>query len=118
MNPKRCYILHGLLGSKANWTGFVRKHLVAGLGLGQSWEFVLLDLRNHGSSVGFTGPHTMAAAAQDVIRSINVYGVPDLIVGHSLGGKVALEVARAVEVPEGKAVDVWALDCVPGMAAW
>ena len=45
------FVLHGILGSRRNWRGFVRK-LAPRL---PDWRFVLVDLRNHGDSHGATG---------------------------------------------------------------
>lgn len=66
---------------------------------------LLLDLRNHGRSArapGLHGPHTLAAAAQDVVRlwQHELGGAaPDLLIGHSMGGKTALEVVRQLAHP-------------------
>jgi pimeloyl-ACP methyl ester carboxylesterase len=88
--------LHGILGSGPNWRTFA-KQVVAER---PEWGAVLVDLRLHGESQqGFAPPHTIAAAAGDVQELIatlegasaaRVRGV----LGHSFGGKVALELAR------------------------
>jgi pimeloyl-ACP methyl ester carboxylesterase len=52
---------------------------------------VLVDLRGHGQSQGFEGPHTLAAAARDVLALVGDLPAPvAAISGHSFGGKVAL----------------------------
>jgi esterase len=74
------------------------------------WSFVLVDLRNHGDSVPCPAPHTVRAAALDVVRLAEVLACRiDVIWGHSFGGKVALEVTRHAEVGA-----VWSLDSPPG----
>ena len=80
-------VLHGLFGSADNWRSHARQ-----------WQaqrrVVVVDLRNHGRS-----PHaaTMnyAVMAEDVVALLDQLGIErcDLL-GHSMGGKVALSVAR------------------------
>lgn len=55
-----------------------------------------MDLRNHGKSAGIRGldpPHDMANAARDIANLVKFYkwGWPDVVIGHSMGGKVALD---------------------------
>jgi pimeloyl-ACP methyl ester carboxylesterase len=95
-SPSRLLVfLHGILGSGPNWRTFAKQIVAAQ----PDWGAVLVDLRLHGESQeGFAPPHTIAAAATDVRELIasletgssRVRGV----LGHSFGGKVALEVAR------------------------
>lgn len=80
-------VLHGILGSGANWRTFARRVVEARPG----WGLVLVDLRGHGQSQDPPPPHTLAAAAEDLVRlaarlGLDVRGV----MGHSFGGKVAL----------------------------
>ena len=83
-------VLHGILGSHKNWRMFAR-------GLAErlpGWRFALVDLRNHGASAGAPGPHTLSACADDLERLAEQLGAaPEVVIGHSFGGKVALEVA-------------------------
>ena len=91
--PERWILfLHGILGSGANWRTFA-KNLVAEK---PGWGAVLVDLRLHGESrEGFPPPHTLGAAAADVIAlEKGIPGPIGAIVAHSFGGKVALEHAR------------------------
>lgn len=87
------YFLHGIYGRGGNLRtlakNFVRECPSIGV--------VLVDLRMHGKSTGFDEPHDLESAANDVILLIkakhdkkNIVG----IVGHSFGGKVALECNR------------------------
>jgi hypothetical protein len=62
------------------------------------WRMVLVDLRNHGLSAGIKGvipPHNMSTAAKDLADLVKARGWawPDVVVGHSMGGKVALDFA-------------------------
>jgi pimeloyl-ACP methyl ester carboxylesterase len=74
---------------------------------------VLADLREHGKSRGANPPHTLAAAADDVlalIANLDSSGMEvDSIVGHSLGGKIALGVRAASAKPRS----TWVLDASP-----
>lgn len=64
-----------------------------------------------GSSCDFPGPHSLRECANDVVRLAQRLRVPiDGIVGHSLGGKIALQllhdhadhpVGRATPLPHG-----------------
>jgi esterase len=91
--------LHGILGSGANWRTFAKQIVAAR----PEWGAVLVDLRLHGESQqGFAAPHTLASAAGDVQELIETLenggasgGAPVRgVLGHSFGGKVALELAR------------------------
>lgn len=80
-------VLHGIYGSGRNW-GTVARRVVDAR---PEWGALLVDLRLHGASRGFAGPHTLAAAAADVdalVEHLNFHAAA--VVGHSFGGKVAL----------------------------
>lgn len=82
-----CYVLHGILGSKTNWRGHIRR-VSSAL---PAWGFVLVDLRNHGDAQGFVPPHTLDAVADDVIALAAHLARPiDAVIGHSFGAKSAL----------------------------
>ena len=80
-------ILHGLFGSGDNWLTHARL-------LSDRYRVFLVDQRNHGRSPhhpDMSYPH-MAA---DVIGLMAEEGLRDVIlVGHSMGGKTAMHVAR------------------------
>jgi esterase len=101
-------VLHGVFGSGKNWRLFMR-----GVAKQQpDWGFVLVDLRGHGRSPSGEPPHGLDAAADDLIRlesqlEQNICGV----VGHSLGGKVALAFAERRSTPLEQ---TWVLDTQPG----
>lgn len=84
-------VLHGILGNHKNWRTFGRllSRQLPG------WRFALVDLRNHGASHGAAGPHTLAACADDLEHlAAHLGATVEVVIGHSFGGKVALEVAR------------------------
>lgn len=80
-------LLHGLFGSARNF-GAVQKSLAAA-----GKRVIALDLRNHGMS-----PHGddtgYAAMAADVAETLEEMGaLPCRLLGHSMGGKVAMRLA-------------------------
>lgn len=81
-------LLHGLFGSNENLGGIARA-------LAERFSVYGLDLRNHGRS-----PHgermDYPALADDVRATMDAHGLSSAIVlGHSLGGKTAMELALA-----------------------
>jgi esterase len=83
-------LLHGLFGSGAIF-GTVQKRLA------ERNRVIALDLRNHGAS-----PHashmSYPAMAEDVLETLRSLGaLPCVLVGHSMGGKVAM--AASLEAP-------------------
>ncbi len=59
-----------------------------------------MDLRNHGRSAEIEGlepPHDMVNAANDLAHLVKAQGWawPDVVIGHSMGGKVALQFAKS-----------------------
>ena len=100
--------LHGILGSGANWAGFARRWVEARPDFGAC----LIDLRLHGRSGGGNPPHTVEAAAADVVACLAQEGIaPEIVSGHSFGSKVAFRVAAQLEP---KPSSVWLLDADPG----
>jgi len=105
-------VLHGIYGSGRNW-GTIARRLVEAR---PEWGCVLADLRMHGGSMDFTGPHTIAAAAGDVAQLVDGLGIPlGAVMGHSFGGKVALMLARD-HAPAGLR-QVWVMDSTPAIRA-
>ncbi len=79
-------ILHGLLGSLDNWQSLARR-------LSEKYHVITVDQRNHGKS-----PHDdsmsyelMAADIQEFLDGLNFPSV--YLMGHSMGGKVAMQFA-------------------------
>ena len=101
--------LHGVLGTRANWRsiarGLIQEH--------PDWGAILVDLREHGESLSQPAPHTLQAAATDVLDLEHALALPvDGILGHSFGGKVALEwLAR-----RDRGADLWLIDASPSPA--
>jgi esterase len=84
-------MLHGIFGSGRNW-GTIARRLVEAR---PEWGVLLVDLRNHGGSRGFSGPHTLHATAEDVDRLVAELDFhAAAVMGHSFGGKVALVYAQ------------------------
>jgi len=83
-------LLHGLYGHAQNF-GTVQRRLSAGR------RVIALDLRNHGDSprapvMGY------AAMAEDVLETLRqASALPAVLIGHSMGGKVAM--TAALEAP-------------------
>lgn len=86
--------LHGILGSGGNWRTLARRGLEAArdaLPEGPAWGAELVDLRNHGRSLAFSAPHTLAACVADLEALRGAFEAPvELVLGHSFGGKVVL----------------------------
>ena len=102
------FVLHGILGSGANWRGFARRLAAAC----PSWGFVLVDLRAHGQSANAPPPHRVSEAADDLVRLQAAIGKPVRgALGHSFGGKVALSLVERSPAPLDQ---VWVLDSQPG----
>jgi esterase len=79
-------ILHGLLGSARNWTSVAKE-------LGGAHRVFALDLRNHGRSP-WAEAMSFDDMAGDVAAFIEGRGLgPVALIGHSLGGKVAMRLA-------------------------
>ena len=79
-------VLHGLFGSARNWAGHARN-------LSESHHVYALDLRNHGSSER-AATMTYAEMAEDVAGFIAEQGISEpIVMGHSMGGKVAMQLA-------------------------
>lgn len=100
--PFLAVVLHGLLGAGRNLRGFASELFSSVANASHStWKVVLVDLRCHGRSAKerFHGPHTLESAARDVISTVNAnwpYGGINVLIGHSLGGKVALEITQSL----------------------
>jgi esterase len=84
-------ILHGLFGTLDNWQSLARRWATeAGL------RVISVDLRNHGRSF-HAAEHSYALMAADVLELFDHLGLgPDTtLLGHSMGGKVAMHLALA-----------------------
>jgi esterase len=79
-------IMHGLFGSARNWQGVAKQ-------LSDRYTVYTLDLRNHGAS-----PHAEVmdyeAMSADVLEFMQSEGIKSAtVLGHSMGGKVAMNFA-------------------------
>jgi pimeloyl-ACP methyl ester carboxylesterase len=76
-------ILHGLFGSADNWQTQAKKFAVY-------FRVILVDLRNHGHSNwdNDSSYEAMAADVVDLIQYLNIQKT--ILLGHSMGGKVAM----------------------------
>ncbi|KAF9437911.1 hypothetical protein BGZ76_010541, partial [Entomortierella beljakovae] len=85
---KPIVILHGLFGSKQNW-GALSKAMATRL----NTEVFTVDLRNHGES-GHSQEHDYPNMAKDVTCFLKERNLQSpIIIGHSMGGKVAMYLA-------------------------
>lgn len=89
---KPLIILHGLFGLSDNWVTFARK--ITDLG----YEVSIPDQRNHGRSM-HSETFNYLALTDDLMEFIDEHNIEDpVLLGHSMGGKVAMRFA--LENPE------------------
>lgn len=101
------YVLHGILGSGANWRTFCKRLAEAHPEVG----FVLPDLREHGESGHQPGELTLKAAAADLERLEHALRLPAWgVMGHSFGGKVLM---TWLDQHPGKHERAWVIDASP-----
>lgn len=112
---RRALFLHGMLGRGNNLRSLARRFVDARPG----WDALLLDLRGHGASPKGTPNPSLAAAAGDVLPLCLGRPQVTVLIGHSFGGKVALEVARLLHQGDpstaGALAHVVTLDTNPGV---
>lgn len=86
-NAPDLVILHGLLGTSDNWQTLGKR-------FAESHRVHLIDQRNHGRSPHHPA-HSYEAMAEDVLHYLNERNIQRVsIIGHSMGGKTALEFAH------------------------
>jgi len=108
-------ILHGILGSSKNWNTPARKIVQQH----PEWRILLVDHRGHGQSKTGIPPHTIESCARDLRATLDTAGaLPEVVCGHSFGGKVALgytalQLAEGLEPPRR----TWLFDSLPGPIA-
>jgi esterase len=79
-------ILHGLFGSSKNWQSLAKV-------FARHFDVVTLDLRNHGQSF-HSDVMDYPAMVDDVHQLVSHLGIkPCRLIGHSMGGKVAMLLA-------------------------
>ena len=101
-------ILHGLFGFSDNWQTIAK-------GLADQHLVITPDLRNHGRSPHVSG-HTYPEMAEDMKTFMEAHWIfSTALVGHSMGGKVAMQLALShpdlverlvvVDIAPGRAAD-------------
>ncbi|XP_071719994.1 uncharacterized protein [Rutidosis leptorrhynchoides] len=120
------FLIHGLLGCADDFSEF-SDSLASSLSTSHplhNLRMVVVDLRNHGKSSdieGLSPPHDIVNAAKDIANLVTSldWAWPDVVIGHSLGGKVVLQYALScargdygdsAQLPK----QVWVLDAIPG----
>ncbi|PCH42515.1 alpha/beta-hydrolase [Wolfiporia cocos MD-104 SS10] len=89
-------ILHGLFGMKRNWQSLSKAFL-----RDLDRPIYCLDLRNHGISP-HAEPMTYSAMAVDVLHFLHKHSLANVsLLGHSMGGKVAMAAALSPDLPSG-----------------
>lgn len=78
-------IVHGLFGSARNWGVIARR-------LSDDRQVIAVDLRNHGESA-WTASHGYDDLAADLAEVIRAHGGQADVLGHSMGGKAAMQLA-------------------------
>lgn len=76
---------HGLFGQGKNWTQIAKQ-------IADQHRVTLLDMPNHGRSK-WTEHHDYVESARSVADAIAAVGEPVALIGHSMGGKIAMLVA-------------------------
>lgn len=78
-------IAHGLYGSARNWGVIARR-------LADRRDVIAVDMRNHGESPRFA-TQSYPEMAEDLAQLIGAIGAPVDLLGHSMGGKAAMQLA-------------------------
>ena len=83
-------LVHGYLGGSAQWLDLTTT-------LGDRYRVVTLDLPGFGRASGHAAPATIAGFAEHVIADLDRRGIERcVLVGHSMGGMIAQEVASRI----------------------
>jgi len=87
---KPLMILHGLFGYSDNWQTHAKK-------LADYYRVILVDLRNHGRS-SWSEEFSYQLMADDILELCEELSLDEFILmGHSMGGKVAMQFAQQHE---------------------
>ena len=80
-------ILHGLFGTLDNWQTIAKK-------MSEHFTVFIIDLRNHGRSPQTSESFTYQLLADDLAEFMQDHWIYEArIIGHSMGGKVAMQFA-------------------------
>mmetsp|Transcript_78874 Transcript_78874/g.109584 ORF Transcript_78874/g.109584 Transcript_78874/m.109584 type:complete len:340 (+) Transcript_78874:57-1076(+) len=114
-------MVHGLMGCAANWKSVMRRvcneYTAA---TKRPIEIIMVDLRNHGDSTLQQSPHGLNTVSQCATDLVSLFDnmmelpLPNFVIGHSFGGKVALEFSRQALLPPQKVI---CLDTCPSAVA-
>jgi pimeloyl-ACP methyl ester carboxylesterase len=86
--PKLVFV-HGFLENKEMWKDIVSY-------FSREYHCISIDLPGHGESPLLPGIQSMPAMADAVIQKLDALGIEEFaVIGHSMGGYVGLEMARA-----------------------
>lgn len=95
--------IHGLFGSLSN-LGMLARHFAS------QRTVIQLDLRNHGLS-GHTDQHDYHLMSEDVLETLDSLNITKfVVVGHSMGGKVAMKLA---DIARDRVEQLVVLDITP-----
>jgi pimeloyl-ACP methyl ester carboxylesterase len=116
---KSVAFMHGILGNKRNW----RTPALSFQRANPDYKCIAIDLRGHGNSNAVQWQdNSVQNCAEDLAKfftdddiSINHSSAPNILCGHSFGGKVALkflegQLLSGSQIPE----HTWILDSIPG----
>jgi esterase len=102
-NGETIIILHGLFGSSRNWQGIAKK-------FSGEYRVITVDLRNHGQS-GSSESMTYPEMADDIYSLMSWLSIDStILIGHSMGGKVAMMTALNYQMQVSKLI---VLDIAP-----
>ena len=92
---KTLLIIHGLFGSLDNWQTLAKKW-------SEHFRVLSIDVRNHGRSF-HTESMSFEDMCSDIFKLLTHYGLDKVsILGHSMGGKIAMDFAAATAPYIGK----------------
>ena len=103
-HPDAVVILHGLFGSSSNWRSVATA-------LSKQYRVLALDLRNHGRSPRQREMDYRSLAGDVVTFIAENADFPVHLVGHSLGGKVAMTIA--LDFPDCPIQSLSVIDIAP-----
>ena len=86
------FILHGLFGRGKNWQSFAKK-----FSSDKDQIVITVDLRNHGGN-DFKNEHSYLSMAYDIVELAEYLKIQKIdLLGHSMGGKVAMVLALSYQ---------------------
>jgi pimeloyl-ACP methyl ester carboxylesterase len=113
-SPCTAVFLHGIVGSKRNWRTPCQQFILKN----PMYKGITIDLRGHGDSHSHSNDHTLDNCAQDLTKLFNHLQInPELVCGHSFGGKVVLKYLANIYKTGERSFpkNSWILDSLPGI---